>query len=205
MDFIDLKTQYRLYKEEIDAAIHRVLDHGAYVMGPEIAELEAILADYVGSKHCIAASSGTDTLLIALMALDVGPGDEVITTPFTWISTAEVIGLVGATPVFVDIDPDTFNLDLDQMEAAITSRTKALMPVSLFGQIPDMTRINAVASKHGLPVIEDAAQSFGAKQHGKRSCGLSTIGSTSFFPAKPFGCYGDGGALFCNDDALASK
>lgn len=205
MDFIDLKTQYKNYKEEIDQAIHRVLDHGAYVMGPEIAQLETTLALYTGSKHCIAASSGTDTLLIALMALDIGPGDEVITVPFTWISTVEVIKLVGATPIMVDIDPDTYNINLEQVEAAITPRTKALMPVNLFGQMPDYTRINEIAEAHGIPVIEDAAQSFGATQNGIRSCGVTTIGSTSFFPAKPFGCYGDGGALFCNDDELADK
>jgi UDP-2-acetamido-2-deoxy-ribo-hexuluronate aminotransferase len=205
MEFIDLKTQYRHYKEEIDERIHRVLDHGHYIMGPEIAELERALADYVGSRHCITVASGTDSLEIALRALEIGPGDEVITVPFTWISTAEVIGLVGAKPVFVDIEPVTFNIDVNRIEAAITPRTKALLPVSLFGQMPDYDCVNAIAARHGLAVIEDGAQSFGATQRGRRSCGVTTIGSTSFFPAKPFGCYGDGGALFVNDDALAEK
>jgi UDP-2-acetamido-2-deoxy-ribo-hexuluronate aminotransferase len=205
MQFIDLKAQYQKHKEAIDSAIHRVLDHGRYVMGPEIQEIEGALAEYVGVKHCITASSGTDTLVISLMALDCGPGDEVITVPFTWISSAEAIKLVGATPVFVDINADTYNMDIDQLEAAITPRTKAIMPVSLFGQMPDYDRINAIADKHGITVIEDGAQSFGATRDGRRSCGVTAIGSTSFFPAKPFGCYGDGGALFCNDDAIASR
>jgi UDP-2-acetamido-2-deoxy-ribo-hexuluronate aminotransferase len=205
MEFIDLKEQYRRYKSEIDERIHRVLAHGRFIMGPEIAELERALAKYVGAKHCISVSSGTDSLEIALRALGIGPGDEVITVPFTWISTAEVIGLVGARPVFVDIDPATYNLNVDLIEAAITPRTKALLPVSLFGQMPDYDRINGIAASRGLPVIEDAAQSFGATQRGRRSCGVTTIASTSFFPAKPLGCYGDGGALFTNEDALAEK
>lgn len=205
MEFIDIKHQYRLYKKEIDQAIHVVLDKGNFIMGEEISQLEATLAEYVGVKHCIGVSSGTDSLQIALMALGVGPGDEVITVPFTWISSAEVIPLVGATPVFVDIDPDTYNIDLKLMEEAITPRTKAIIPVNLFGQMPDYTAINAIAAKHGIAVIEDAAQSFGATQNGKMSCGMSLIGSTSFFPAKPFGCYGDGGALFTNDSDLNSK
>ncbi len=205
MEFIDLKEQYRRYKSEIDDGIQRVLNHGSYVMGPEIAELEAALAAYVGVKHCITVASGTDSLEIALRALNIGPGDEVITVPFTWISTAEAIALVGAKPVFVDIEPISFNIAVDQIEAAITPNTKAIMPVSLFGQMPDYARINAIAKRHGLTVIEDAAQSFGATQHGIRSCGITAIGSTSFFPAKPFGCYGDGGALFSDDDDLAEK
>lgn len=205
IEFIDLKQQYQLHKEEINQAIQRVLDHGYFIMGPEVKQLEQVLASYAGVKHCISAASGTDTLMIALMALGIGPGDEVITTPFTWISPAEVIALVGATPVFVDIDPVTYNIDLDLLEKAITPRTKALMPVSLFGQMPDFTRLNEIAAKHHLPVIEDAAQSFGATQRGRHSCGVSTIGSTSFYPAKPLGCYGDGGALFTNDDALAAQ
>jgi UDP-2-acetamido-2-deoxy-ribo-hexuluronate aminotransferase len=204
MQFIDLAQQYRLYKNEIDQAMQRVLDHGQYIMGPEVKELEELLATYVGVKHCIGCSSGTDTLQIALMALDVGPGDEVITVPFTWISTAEVIGLVGARPVFIDIESDTYNMDISQLEKAITPRTKAIIPVSLFGQMPDMAAINEIAARHGVPVIEDGAQSFGATQNGRRSCGVTLIGSTSFFPAKPFGCYGDGGALFTNDDHLAA-
>jgi UDP-2-acetamido-2-deoxy-ribo-hexuluronate aminotransferase len=205
MEFIDLKEQYRRYKRETDDRIHRVLDHGHFIMGPEVAELEQELAKYVGVPHCISVCSGTTSLEIALRALDIGPGDEVITVPFTWISTAEVIGLVGARTVFVDIEPATYNINVDLIEAAITPRTKALMPVSLFGQMPDYDRINAIAAKHGIPVIEDAAQSFGATQRGKRSCGVTSISSTSFFPAKPLGCYGDGGALFTTDDALAEK
>jgi len=205
MEFIDLKEQYRRYKKETDDRIQKVLSHAHFIMGPEITELEQALAACVGVKHCITVSSGTDSLEIALRALGVGPGDEVITVPFTWISTVEVIGLVGAKPVFVDIDPVSFNIDVDLIEGAITPRTKALLPVSLFGQMPDYDRINAVAAKHGLPVIEDGAQSFGATQRGRRSCGVTTIGSTSFFPAKPLGCYGDGGALFTDLDTLADK
>lgn len=205
MEFIDLKQQYRRYQADIDTRIHKVLEHGHFIMGPEIAELETALARYVGVKHALTVASGTDSLEIALRALGVGAGDEVITVPFTWISTAEVIGLVGARSVFIDIEPATYNLDVDQLEAAITPRTKAIMPVSLFGQMPDYDRINAIAAKHNLPVIEDAAQSFGATQRGRRSGGVTLVGSTSFFPAKPLGCYGDGGALFTNDDALAEK
>ena len=205
MQFIDLKTQYERYKTEIDARMQAVLAHGQFIMGPEVAELEKQLASYVGVEHAITVASGTLSLEIALRALGVGPGDEVITVSFTWISSAEVIGLVGARPVFVDIEPATFNIDVAQIEAAITPRTKAILPVSLFGQMPDYAAINAVGEKHGIPIIEDGAQSFGAKQRGQRSCGVTLIGSTSFFPAKPLGCYGDGGALFTNDDALASK
>ena len=205
MEFIDLKQQYRLYKSEISERLQRVLDHGQFIMGPEIAELEQALASYAGVKHCLTVASGTDSLEIALRALGIGPGDEVITIPFTWISTAEAIGLVGAKSVFVDIDPATFNINVDLIESAITPRTKALLPVSLFGQMPDYDRINAIAAPHGLPVIEDGAQSFGATQRGRRSCGVTTIGSTSFFPAKPLGCYGDGGALFSDDDALVER
>jgi UDP-2-acetamido-2-deoxy-ribo-hexuluronate aminotransferase len=201
--FIDLKTQYEALKPKIQARINRVLDHGQYIMGPEIFELEEKLAEYVGVKHCIAASSGTDTLLIAMMALGIKPGDEVITTPFTFIATGEMIALIGAIPVFVDIDPRTYNIDPTKIEAAITSKTKAIMPVSLYGQCADMDAINAIADKYKLPVIEDAAQSFGATYNGKKSCGLSTIGSASFFPSKPLGAYGDGGALFTDDDNLA--
>jgi UDP-2-acetamido-2-deoxy-ribo-hexuluronate aminotransferase len=181
------------------------LDHGTFIMGPEIAELEAALADYVGVKHCLTVASGTDSLEIALRALDIGPGDEVITVPFTWISSAEVILLVGATPVFVDIDPIDYNIDVDLIEQAITPRTKAIIPVSLFGQMPDYRRINDIAAGHGITVIEDAAQSFGATQGGARSCGVTKISSTSFFPAKPLGCFGDGGALFTDDEPLALK
>lgn len=201
--FIDLKSQYKALESDIKARINKVLEHGQYVMGPEVAELEARLAEYVGVKHCISASSGTDTLMIAMMALGIGAGDEVITTPFTFIATGEMIALLGAKPVFVDIEPRTYNIDPAKIEAAITSKTKAIMPVSLYGQCADFDAINAIADKHGLPVIEDAAQSFGATYKGKKSCNLSTIGSTSFFPSKPLGAYGDGGALFTNDDALA--
>jgi UDP-2-acetamido-2-deoxy-ribo-hexuluronate aminotransferase len=203
MEFIDLKRQYAEYQSEIDARMRAVLDHGHFIMGPEIAQVETKLAAYVGVKHCLTVASGTVSLEIALRALGIGPGDEVITVPFTWISTGEVIGLVGAKPVFVDIEPLTYNINIDEIEQAITPKTKAIMPVSLFGQMPDYARINALAAKHGLKVIEDGAQSFGAKQNGKRSCGVTLIGSTSFFPAKPLGCYGDGGALFTDDDALA--
>ncbi|WP_019898721.1 DegT/DnrJ/EryC1/StrS family aminotransferase [Methylotenera mobilis] len=201
--FIDLKSQYKNIEDNVKARINKVLEHGQYVMGPEVAELESKLAEYVGVKHCIGASSGTDTLMIAMMALGIGAGDEVITSPFTFIATGEMIALLGAKPVFVDIDPQTYNIDPAKIEAAITPKTKAIMPVSLYGQCADFDAINAIADKHGLPVIEDAAQSFGATYKGKKSCALSTIGSTSFFPSKPLGAYGDGGALFTNDDALA--
>lgn len=203
MDFIDLKSQYARIEGPVNARIQAVLKHGQYVLGPEVAELERRLAAFTGSKHCIAASSGTDTLLIALMALGIGYGDEVITSPFTFIATGEMIALAGAKPVFVDIEPRTYNIDPALIEAAITPRTKAIMPVSLYGQCADFDAINAIAAKHGLPVIEDAAQSFGATYRGRQSCNLSTVGSTSFFPSKPLGGYGDGGALFTNDDGLA--
>lgn len=205
MEFIDLKKQYQCYQTEIDTRMKKVLEHGHFIMGPEISELESILAQYVGVKHCISVSSGTHSLEIALRAIGVGPGDEVITVPFTWISSAEVIPLVGATPVFVDVNASDFNINIQQIEAAITSRTKVIMPVSLFGQMPDYDSINQIAQKHNLIVIEDAAQSFGATQNGRRSCSVTTIASTSFFPAKPLGCYGDGGALFTSDDQLADK
>ncbi len=201
--FIDLKSQFRALEPAIRERMDRVLSHGQFVMGPEIAELEGRLADYVGVRHCITASSGTDTLLVAMMALEIGRGDEVITTPFTFIATGEMIALLGATPVFVDIDPRSYNVDPAKIEEVIGPRTKAIMPVSLYGQCADMDAINAIGARHGLPVIEDAAQSFGATYKGRRSCGLSTVGSTSFFPSKPLGAYGDGGALFTDDDGLA--
>lgn len=201
--FIDLATQQTRIKPELDRRIEAVLKHGQYIMGPEVQELEDRLASYVGVKHCITASSGTDTLLIALMALGIGPGDEVITSPFTFIATGEMIALAGAKPVFVDIDPRTYNIDPAKIEAAITPRTKAILPVSLYGQCADFDAINMLAAKYNLPVIEDGAQSFGATYKGRRSCGLSSIGSTSFFPSKPLGGYGDGGALFTGDDGLA--
>jgi UDP-2-acetamido-2-deoxy-ribo-hexuluronate aminotransferase len=203
MEFTDLKAQYRVLKAEIDARIQKVLDHGQFILGPEVAELEAQLAAYTGAKHCVTCASGTEALLIALMALDIKPGDEVITTPFTFAATAEMIALLGARPVFVDIEPDTCNIDAGKIEAALTARTRAIMPVSLYGQPADMDEINAIAARRGFAVIEDAAQSFGALYKGRKSCNLSTIGCTSFFPSKPLGCYGDGGALFTSDDALA--
>jgi len=210
MQFIDLKAQQqqrlpdgRSLREAVDARIAALLDHGQYILGPEVAELEQRLAAYVGVEHCIAVASGTDALLIALMALGVGAGDEVITTPFSFIATAETIALLGAVPVYTDIEPRTYNLDPAKIEAAITPRTKAIIPVSLYGQPADFRAINAIAARHGLPVIEDGAQSFGAQQHGRRSCNLSTIGTTSFFPSKPLGGYGDGGACFTNDADLA--
>lgn len=203
MEFIDLKTQYNELRESINSRIQKVLDHGQYIMGPEVKELEERLASYTGAKHCITVASGTEALLISLMAIGIKPGDEVITTPFSFIATAEVIVLLGAKPVFVDIEPDTCNINAALIEAKITGKTKAIMPVSLYGQPADMDEINAIAEKHGLVVIEDAAQSFGATYKGKRSCNLSTIGCTSFFPSKPLGCYGDGGAIFTSDDELA--
>jgi UDP-2-acetamido-2-deoxy-ribo-hexuluronate aminotransferase len=203
MEFIDLKSQYRGIKPSIDRRIQAVLDHGQYVMGPEIAMLEEVLAARIGATHCIACSSGTDALLLAMMALGIGPGDEVLTSPFSFFATAEIIALLGAKPVFVDIDPVTYNLDPPLLRAAITSRTKAIMPVALYGQCADMDAIAEAAG--GIPVIEDAAQSFGATYKGRQSCNLSSIGCTSFFPSKPLGCYGDGGAVFTNDDQLAAK
>ena len=205
MQFIDLKSRHLLIKDQINARIQTVMEHGQFILGPEVRELEVKLAEYTGSKHCVTVSSGTDSLLIALMALGIGAGAEVITVPYTWISTAEVITLLGATPVFVDIRPDTWNMDEKLLESAITENTKAIMPVSIYGQTSDMDAINAIASKFNLPVIEDAAQSFGAIYKEEKSCNLSSIGSTSFFPSKPLGCYGDGGALFTNDDELAEK
>lgn len=205
MHFIDLKKQYKLIEKDVLVAIQNVLEHGQYIMGPEITKLERQLADFVGVRHAIVNSSGTDALLMSLLALDIGPGDEVITSPFSFFATAEVIALCHAKPVFVDIDPITYNIDPTKITAAITPKTKAIMPVSLYGQCADMTAINAIAKQHGLPVIEDAAQSFGATYNGDYSCGLSTIGCTSFFPSKPLGGYGDSGACFTNDDILAEK
>lgn len=203
--FIDLAKQQQRILPEIERRMATVLKHGQYILGPEIAELETKLAAYVGVKHCITVSSGTDALLIALMAIGIKPGDEVITTPFTFIATGEVIALLGAKPVFVDIDPKTYNIDPSLIEAALTERTRAIMPVSLYGQCADFDAINAIAAKHSLLVIEDACQSFGATYKGHKSCALSDIACTSFFPSKPLGAYGDGGACFTNDDALATK
>lgn len=203
IEFIDLKTQQALIKDKIDAGIQRVLAHGQYILGPEVAELEEKLAAFVGAKYCITCANGTDALQIAQMALGVGPGDEVITPGFTYIATAETVALLGAKPVYVDIDPRTYNLDPKLLEAAITPRTKAIIPVSLYGQCADFDAINAIAGKYGIPVIEDGAQSFGATYKGRRSCNLTTIACTSFFPSKPLGCYGDGGAIFTSDEELA--
>jgi UDP-2-acetamido-2-deoxy-ribo-hexuluronate aminotransferase len=206
IQFVDLKTQYSVLRESIDKRIHQVLDHGQYIMGPEVRELEERLETYTGARHCITVASGTEALLISLMALGIKPGDEVITTPFTFVATAEVIVLLGAVPVFVDIESDTGNIDSGLIEAVISSKTKAIMPVSLYGQPANMDEINAISKRHGnIPVIEDAAQSFGAEYKGRKSCNLSTIGCTSFFPSKPLGCYGDGGAIFTSDDALAQS
>lgn len=203
IEFIDLKSQQARIKDKIDAGIQRVLSHGQYILGPEVAELEEKLAQFVGAKHCITCANGTDALQIAQMALGIGPGDEVITPGFTYIATAETVALLSAKPVYVDIDPRTYNLDPQKLEAAITPHTKAIIPVSLYGQCADFDAINAIAAKYSIPVIEDAAQSFGATYKGKRSCNLTTIACTSFFPSKPLGCYGDGGAIFTNDDELA--
>lgn len=189
----------------MDEAISKVLDEGQYILGNEIFELEEQLKNYVGVSHACVTSSGTDALLISLMALGIGLGDEVITTSFTWISTVEVIKRVGAKPVLVDIDPHTLVLDLDQVEKAISSKTKAIIPVSLYGQIADMDRLDQISKEFGITIIEDGAQSFGSSQRGKKSGSLSKIGCTSFFPAKPLGCYGDGGAVFTSDDELAEK
>ncbi|WP_044874937.1 DegT/DnrJ/EryC1/StrS family aminotransferase [Pseudomonas sp. LFM046] len=203
IEFIDLKAQQARIKDKIDAGIQRVMAHGQYILGPEVAELEEKLAAFVGAKYCISCANGTDALQIAQMALGIGPGDEVITPGFTYIATAETVALLGAKPVYVDVNPRTYNLDPELLEAAITPRTKAIVPVSLYGQCADFDAINAIAGRHGIPVIEDAAQSFGASYKGRRSCNLSTIACTSFFPSKPLGCYGDGGAIFTNDDELA--
>ena len=204
IEFIDLKSQQARIKDKIDAGIQRVLSHGQYILGPEVAELEERLAAFAGAKYCISCANGTDALQIVQMALGIGPDDEVITPGFTYIATAETVALLGAKPVYVDIDPRTYNLDPQLLEAAITPRTKAIIPVSLYGQCADYDAINAIAAKYGIPVIEDAAQSFGATYKGKRSCNLTTVACTSFFPSKPLGCYGDGGAIFTNDEALAT-
>ena len=203
--FIDIKSQYQALQPQIQERMNRVLEHGQYIMGPEVKELEDKLQNFTGAKHRITVASGTEALLISLMALDIEPGDEIITTPFTFVATVEVIVLLGATPVFVDIEPDTCNIDASEIEAKITSKTKAIMPVSLYGQVADMDEINAAAAKHNLSVIEDAAQSDGAERNGAKSGNLSTIGCTSFFPTKPLSCFGEGGAIFVDDDALATK
>lgn len=204
MQFIDLKRQYQQISERVEAGIKRVLDHGCYIRGPEIELLEQQLADFVGVKHAIALSSGTTALQVALMAAGVGSGDEVIVPSFSFFATAEVVMLLGAVPVMVDIDPKTYNMDVGQLAQAFTSKTKAVIPVSLYGLPANMNKINQLSKDNNVIVIEDAAQSFGAMYHGKYSCGLTDMGATSFFPSKPLGAYGDGGALFTNDDALAA-
>jgi len=205
MQFIDLHAQQALIREKIDQNIKNVLDHGQYILGPEVNILEERLADYVGVKHCIGVSSGTDALLIAMMALKVGTGDEVIMPSFTYIATAETAVLLGAKPVYVDIDPVTYNMDPELIARNITARTRAIIPVSLYGQCADFDSINEIANQYNLPVIEDGAQSFGARYKSRTSCSLSTIGTTSFFPSKPLGAYGDAGAIFTNSDELALK
>jgi UDP-2-acetamido-2-deoxy-ribo-hexuluronate aminotransferase len=205
MEFIDLKKQQTNIRSEIDFSIKKVLDHGKYILGPEVFELEKTLAEYVGVNHCITVSSGTDALLISMMALGIKSGDEIITTPFTFIAAVEAIKLLGAKPVYVDIDDNSYNISSEKIESSITEKTKLILPVSLFGQCADMDPINRISKKYNLPVLEDGAQSFGATYKGGKSCSMSTIGCTSFFPSKPLGCYGDGGAIFTNDDELASK
>jgi len=204
MNFIDLVAQQNLIKDQLNVNIQKVLDHGQYILGPEVHELEERLAEYTGAKYCITCANGTDALQIAQMAFGIGPGDEVITPGFTYIATAETVAVLGAKPIYVDINPQTYNLDVEQLEAAITPRTKAIIGVSLYGQCADFDAINAIAAKYNLPVIEDAAQSFGASYKGKKSCNLTTVACTSFFPSKPLGCYGDGGAIFTNDETLAT-
>ncbi len=204
MQFVDLAAQQARIKDKIDANIQKVLAHGKYILGPEVAELEEKLAAFCGAKHCITVGNGTDALQIAQMAVGVGHSDEVIVPGFSYIATAETVAVLGARPVYIDIDPKTYNLNPELLEAAISPRTKAIIPVSLYGQCADFDTINAIANKHSIPVIEDGAQSFGASYKGKKSCNLSTIGCTSFFPSKPLGCYGDGGAIFTNDEELAT-
>jgi len=203
LPFVDLKSQYHALRSEIDSAIAGVIEHGQFILGPEVGEMEEALAAYAGAQHCISVASGTEALLMSLMALGVGSGDEVIVPAFTFAATAEVAALVGATPVLVDVEPDTCNIDASLIEAVVTERTRAIIPVGLYGQPPDMAEINAIAERHGLAVVEDAAQSFGADYHNRKSCAVSTVGCTSFFPSKPLACYGDGGAIFTDDADLA--
>lgn len=205
IDFAKLQYQYQLYKAEIDEAIHAVLDKSNYIMGEEVTQFESSLELFTDSKHAISCSSGTDALLLAMMALNIKPGDEIITTPFTFIATAETIAFLGAVPVFVDIDEKTYNIDPSKIEEKITAKTKAIMPVSLYGQPAEICAIQTIADKHTLKVIIDGAQSFGSTFNGKTDSNLGDISTTSFFPAKPLGCFGDGGAVFTNDDALAAK
>jgi UDP-2-acetamido-2-deoxy-ribo-hexuluronate aminotransferase len=203
MEFFDLERQQRHIKDKIDKGISKVLAHGKYILGPEVAELEETLVSYTGANHCISCANGTDALQISLMALGICSGDEVIVPGFAYIAPAEAVAILGGIPVYVDVFPETYNIDYSQIESAISNRTKAIIAVSLFGQCPDFDAINGIAQKYGLAVIEDAAQSFGATYKGRRSCSLTTIATTSFFPTKPLGCYGDGGAIFTSDDELA--
>jgi len=205
IDFANLQYQYQLYKDEIDKAIHNVLDKSNYIMGDEVNKFEINLEKFTDTKYAISCSSGTDALILAMMALDIKPDDEIITTPFTFIATAETIALVGAKPVFVDIDEKTYNIDVDKIEDKITSKTKAIMPVSLYGQPANMDKIQEIADKYNLKVIIDGAQSFGATFNGISDSNLGDISTTSFFPAKPLGCFGDGGAVFTNSEELATK
>ena len=205
MQFIDLAAQQLRIKDKIDANIKEVLAHGRYIQGPEVKELEEKLATYTGAQYCISCANGTDALQVVLMGLGIGAGDEVITPGFTYVATAETIAVLGATPVFVDIDASSYNLDPALLESVITENTKAIMAVSLFGQCADFDAINAIAEKHNITVIEDGAQSFGGTYKGKKSCNLTHVATTSFFPSKPLGCYGDGGAIFTSDDDLALK
>ena len=204
MQFIDLAAQQAVINDKLQANIQKVLAHGQYILGPEVHELEEKLAAYTGAKYCITCANGTDALQIVQMAFGIGPGDEVITPGFTYIATAETVAVLGAKPIYIDINPKTYNLDIEQLEAAITPRTKAIIAVSLYGQCTDFDAINAIAAKYNIPVIEDAAQSFGASYKGEKSCNLTTVACTSFFPSKPLGCYGDGGAIFTNDETLAT-
>ncbi|MDO6675991.1 DegT/DnrJ/EryC1/StrS family aminotransferase [Tenacibaculum sp. 1_MG-2023] len=205
IDFAKLQYQYQLYKKEIDTSIQAVLNKSNYIMGEEVSELEKSLEEFTGVKHAISCSSGTDALLLAMMSLNIKPGEEIITTPFTFVATAETIAFLGIKPVFVDIDETTYNIDSLKIEEAITTKTKAIMPVSLYGQPADMDVIQKIADKHGLKVIIDGAQSFGSRYNGQTDSNLGDISTTSFFPAKPLGCFGDGGAVFTNDSKLAER
>jgi UDP-2-acetamido-2-deoxy-ribo-hexuluronate aminotransferase len=205
MQFIDLKTQYQRVAEDVRQRMDAVFAHGQYILGPEVDEIERQLADFAGVKHCVSVASATDALLIALMAMDIGPGDEVITTPFTFVATASMVKMLGAKAVFVDIDPRTYNLDPAKIAAAITPKTKVILPVNLYGQCADYAKIEKIAKEHNVLLIEDAAQSFGASQGNKRSGSFGEISITSFFPAKPLGCYGEGGACFTNSDYYAEQ
>ena len=205
IEFVNLKKQYQTYRQQIDLKVNEILESCLFIQGPAVKSIENELASFCGSRYCVSCSSGTDALLLAMMALNIGPGDEVITTPFTFFATAEMISLMKATPVFVDIEKDTYNINCSLIENKINKNTKAIIPVGIFGQPADMDEIISIASKYGIPVIEDAAQCYGAAYKDKKSCNLGTIGITSFFPAKPLGCYGDGGAVFTSNDELHEK